>query len=1562
MKKYFYLVVLITLYFNNALFSQAKRLYEFRGTAYDSSINFTDNPIVTLDRNITMDYEIKGKGMFFAKINCDEVLNNSLENVTRQIDNQDYITYTVSELPVADYYLNSIQFKVSAGYNKNTVGFNVHYNGMISSVDISNGFRTLPNSFPIKRWTLPSSASKYLASTALVEPTYSPIAERASYETSGCTDLRTAVFKLCKWIESNIRMDPGTDNTPNASASVFDNGYADCDGAAHLLAAFCRSQNIPARIVSGYFIEQGISFPIENSRYDTWSHGSGTTMVGHSACEIYIPNATGVGNWVRCDPAQRTVFFGWQNFIKMATGQDSKEHLDCGYNVTQIISEQNPKPQVKTMVMNRSISLGSNNTSFTLVRTEDFTGIPSTSANGYFFDAFGDYPTGINDHIAISGTETFRAGDAVSYNSTFTSPDGNLPTDRYWTINLHHTNGTYTYASQSGNLPFFYITTNTVLPDYDWVLNENGQILGDVTVNVGINDGSSTLAIMPVSIEKCNEATISNQTYTSNTTIASCYITLGNVSVQNNSNLFADSEMGITINGDINVDLGSTFNTNASRKYVIPTLGNSIVLQLDCNSANFEGIVTQDGGLSIVVRGVCWSTSPNPTTANSEVISGSDTGPFSATISPLVIGTTYYLRSFASNSVGTGYGAEVTYTPNINLPILDATAVASAITTNSATSGGNVTSDGCGTITERGICWATTFFPTTANSKLVIGSGTGSFTGNLTGLSANTTYYVRSYATNSAGTAYGAQISFTTLVPPVVVPTLAATNAVSAVTCTTAYSGGNVTSDGGGTITARGVCYGTTSNPTTADNKTIDSGTTGSWTSGTMTIVPGTTYYVRSYATNSAGTNYGTLVTYIQNVSLPQLSTTAASSITSSSASSGGNVASDGCGTVTARGICWATTQNPTTANSTCACGTGAGSFTGNLTGLSANTTYYVRSYATNSAGTAYGAQTSFTTLAVVVPTLATTAPSSITCNSASSGGNVTSDGCGTVTARGICWSTTQNPTTASSTCPNGSGIGTYTCNLTGLTAGTTSYATNSAGTAYGAQTSFTTLAVVVPTLATTNAVTAVTCTTASSGGNVTSDGCGTITARGVCYGTTSNPTIANSKTTDSGTTGSWTSGNMTMVPGTLYYVRSYATNSAGTGYGTEVTYTQNIAVPTLAATTTANSITCISASSGGNVTSDGCGTVTARGICWSTTQTPTTSNSTSTNGSGTGTYTGSLTGLTAGTTYYVRSYATNSAGTAYGAQTSFTTSAAVVPTLATTTTVSSITCNSASSGGNVTSDGCGTVTARGICWATTQNPTTANSTSSNGSGTGSYTGSLTGLTAGTTYYIRSYATNSAGTAYGSQTSFTTIAAVVPTLGTTTAVSSITCNSASSGGNVTSDGCGTVTARGICWSTSQTPTTSNSTSTNGSGTGTYTCNLTGLTAGTTYYVRSYATNSAGTTYGTQTSFQTLPASITATITSSLLTSGSTYYVVQWNVTLSSPAMGNIVIPCITTNGTNTGNTTSSLSFSTGQTYNGANTVTYTRPTGSNFTASCTFGTMPAGYVAGGTSSYVIVKK
>ena len=130
-----------------------------------------------------------------------------------------------------------------------------------------------------------------------------------------------------------------------------------------------------------------------------------------------------------------------------------------------------------------------------------------------------------------------------------------------------------------------------------------------------------------------------------------------------------------------------------------------------------------------------------------------------------------------------------------------------------------------------------------------------------------------------------------------------------------------------------------------------------------------------------------------------------------------------------------------------------------------------------------------------------------------------------------------------------------------------------------------------------------------------------------------------------------------------------------------------------------------------------------------------------------------SLTGLTSSTLYNVRAYATNSVGTSYGSNSTFTT--LTTPTV-TTTAASNVGSTTATTGGNVTSDGGAAVSARGVAYATTSNPTTANSTTSDGTGTGSFVSSLTGLTSSTLYNVRAYATNSVGTSYGSNVTFTT--------------------------------------------------------------------------------------------------------------------------------------------------------------------------------------------------------------
>jgi uncharacterized protein (TIGR02145 family) len=297
-----------------------------------------------------------------------------------------------------------------------------------------------------------------------------------------------------------------------------------------------------------------------------------------------------------------------------------------------------------------------------------------------------------------------------------------------------------------------------------------------------------------------------------------------------------------------------------------------------------------------------------------------------------------------------------------------------------------------------------------------------------------------------------------------------------------------------------------------------------------------------------------------------------------------------------------------------------------------------------------------------------------------------------------------------------------------------------------------------VPTL-TTVSVTEIGPTTAKTGGLISDDGNADIIVRGVCWSTREKPTVEGTRTTDGYGTGSFTSSITQLTPKTLYYVRAYATNSVGTAYGNQLTFTSSQLSVAVLTTVSITGITQNTAVSGGNITSDGGSEVTERGVCWSTHTLPVTTDSKTSDGIGTGTYTSNLTGLTGNIKYYVRAYAVNSEGVSYGQEVSFTTSP-LLPSV-TTTVPSPTSTTTATGGGTVSSDGGSPVTARGVCWNTTANPTIANSKTSNGTGTGSFSSSITGLSVNTEYHVRAYATNSVGTAYGSDYSFRTDPATV---------------------------------------------------------------------------------------------------------------------------------------------------------------------------------------------------------
>lgn len=280
----------------------------------------------------------------------------------------------------------------------------------------------------------------------------------------------------------------------------------------------------------------------------------------------------------------------------------------------------------------------------------------------------------------------------------------------------------------------------------------------------------------------------------------------------------------------------------------LPILSTDEATSVGIHTAISGGEITSDNGADVTARGVCWSTIPNPTIKDSITVDAAGTGKFSSNLKNLISDTTYYLRAYATNKNGTGYGLQVEFRTSKPYLATCYTNAISDIYDVSAVSGGKVySSDGLEPITSRGVCWATKTNPTINDNKTIDGSGIGEFTSNLTGLTSRITYYVRAYAINKAGTKYGNEYSFTTLGIPVVETSYSPNN----------YIMPNIKDNGGCSIIDAGVCWNTSGNPTINNN--VSSGLE----RNSDSLFPSdkfnskTTYYFRAYATNKVGTGYG---------------------------------------------------------------------------------------------------------------------------------------------------------------------------------------------------------------------------------------------------------------------------------------------------------------------------------------------------------------------------------------------------------------------------------------------------------------------------------------------------------------------------------------------------------------------------------------------------------------------------------------------------------------------------------------------------------------------------------
>ena len=396
-------------------------------------------------------------------------------------------------------------------------------------------------------------------------------------------------------------------------------------------------------------------------------------------------------------------------------------------------------------------------------------------------------------------------------------------------------------------------------------------------------------------------------------------------------------------------------NTAATTNINLPKVTTGSMQPYFCNGST----IISDEGFSITAKGVCWSLSPNPTLADNFSTDGQGIDPFNSTYQNLLPGRLYYVRAYATNARGTGYGMTNTFTSATTSPTITTAAVTS-ITNNNATGGGTLTNSNNIGFNNRGLVWSTSPNPTqSSNAGMATnGSGPGTFTVGIAGLTPNTTYYIRAFGETSYTTLYGNQVTFTTGSLPYIT-----TSAASEITTNSAISGGTLTNPSGNTILARGVVWGTNQNLTVAlATKTMDGTTEGNFTSTITGLNLGSTYFVRAYVTNALGTSYGNTIT-VRPASLPTITTTAVTSIDYKSATCGGESITNGGSVVIEKGIVWDTNPNPTTAlASKTSDGNNSNNFSSSMTNLTYNTTYYVRAYARNQIGTTYGQELVFST------------------------------------------------------------------------------------------------------------------------------------------------------------------------------------------------------------------------------------------------------------------------------------------------------------------------------------------------------------------------------------------------------------------------------------------------------------------------------------------------------------------------------------------------------------------------------------------------------------------------
>lgn len=403
---------------------------------------------------------------------------------------------------------------------------------------------------------------------------------------------------------------------------------------------------------------------------------------------------------------------------------------------------------------------------------------------------------------------------------------------------------------------------------------------------------------------------------------------------------------------------------DASVPEVITLIDDEHPIQQLATSIIFQAEVTHAGGVPVERYGVCWGTTSNPVIESGDTsVCGSGTGEFTAIAKNLKPNTLYYIRPYATNSVGTSYGDEFQKNTTKGLGVMRTFVIDSLIRAESAVVGGNILDPGEGEILERGVYL--TQKGTKITDTIPFTMEADSFYQRVTDLERLASYEVEAYLVNTFGTITGGVLSFTTTDG---MPLVAEPDTVD-ISFTSATFSSKLLESGDSLITALGFCYGTEPNPTLEnDFVTAELQADSTFSASLPDIVQQTRYYVRAFATNSYGTFYsdGSGATFVLKDQKPTVETEEPQVGIGGNVAFSGTILAEGMSPVTEAGFLWSTEEEPTLetpkSNHRNLFEEGTTEYAMTLGNMRGGTTYYVRLYAKNEYGTSYGEVKAFET------------------------------------------------------------------------------------------------------------------------------------------------------------------------------------------------------------------------------------------------------------------------------------------------------------------------------------------------------------------------------------------------------------------------------------------------------------------------------------------------------------------------------------------------------------------------------------------------------------------------